>query len=176
MLGGQRCDLFFRLLQCGFWIHGHAVGGEDLNVVGADETHYVPQVAGGEIDRAVDLCAAGCNRNDGAFPFQKTFWPCFGLAEGHAGPGHEVNPGFQGGGNAEVVNRNGDHDRVRRFQFGDQGILNRKRGLLRIGAGVGGREVRADPRLVNLGQGCCQIACGDMRVFKTIDDFVGQIA
>ncbi|MNE90001.1 hypothetical protein D3C80_1874740 [compost metagenome] len=64
--------------------------------------------------------AAAAGQDDGALAFHQAFRAVFGVTEGHAGAGNQVEIVFQLGRDVEVIHRRRHNDGVIGLQLGNQ--------------------------------------------------------
>ena len=93
----------------------HPLDSNDLHIHDADETQDLTQVRLDKIPRALWAFrknAARSQNQDGLFVLRQTKGAAIGVPEGSARPRDQVDPGFEGGGNAEIPHRRCDHQKI----------------------------------------------------------------
>ena len=116
-----------------FWTVSDTFGEDHVHVGDPDEAQEHVQVWGDKVSWAIFMNAAAAAQDDSAFTGDQTFWTFFGVTEGHASAGNQIEVVFQLRWDVEVIHRRGDDNHVVGLQFSNQLVRELQRFLLTWG-------------------------------------------
>ncbi|MPN13424.1 hypothetical protein SDC9_160745 [bioreactor metagenome] len=105
-----------------FLAHVETFSVNEFDLGDADETEEIAHEIGLRIEGGAGIAAAAGSEDIGFLAGEQALRPVRGIAEGHAGAGDVIDPGFQRRGDAQVVHGQADDQYVGGLQFADQRV------------------------------------------------------